>query len=208
VRARRGDEPLLTTYGRSSGFCIDLEKAREEFFSAMDATNIDLKAFTEGFYQQLCSTELGPVFDTLEYVKRETSVWLEITTLLIPGCDDAPSEIAALSGWVASRLGLDVPLHFSAFHPDWKMHDVPATPRETLTRAREIAKNAGLRYVYTGNVHDEAGQSTYCPPAANASSAATGTTSPVAEAAERNARACSNRVRARGGAANADPVGR
>ena len=138
------------------------EKAREEFFSAMDAANIDLKAFTEGFYRQLCSAELGPVLDTLEFVKRETNVWLEITTLLVPGCNDSSSEVAALSEWVVSRLGPDVPLHFSAFHPDWKMHDVPATPRATLTRAREIAKSAGLRYVYTGNVHDEAGQSTYC----------------------------------------------
>lgn len=264
VRARRGDEILLTTYGRSSGFCIDpiekkplkhflpgtpvlsfgtagcnltckfcqnwdiskarsfdklqseaspeaivraaratgsraiaytyndpvifleyavdvaraaraqdiknvavtagyiSEKAREEFFSAMDAANIDLKAFTEGFYRQLCSAELGPVLDTLEFVKRETNVWLEITTLLIPGCNDSSSEVAALSEWVVSRLGPDVPLHFSAFHPDWKMRDVPGTPAATLARAREIAKSAGLRYVYTGNVHDEPGQSTYC----------------------------------------------
>ena len=138
------------------------EKAREEFFSAMDAANIDLKAFTERFYRQLCSAELGPVLDTLEFVKRETNVWLEITTPLIPGCNDSSSEVAARSEWVVSRLGPDVPLHFSAFHPDCKMRDVPATPAANLARAREIAKSAGLRYVYTGNVHDEPGQSTYC----------------------------------------------
>jgi pyruvate formate lyase activating enzyme len=138
------------------------QKAREEFFSAMDAANIDLKAFTEGFYRALCSAKLGPVLDTLEYVKRETNVWLEITTLLIPGHNDSPSEIAALSEWIMGRLGPDVPLHFSAFHADWKMRDAPGTPAATLTRAREIAKQIGLRHVYTGNVHDEAGQSTYC----------------------------------------------
>ena len=264
VRARRGDEILLTTYGRSSGFCIDpiekkplnhflpgtpvlsfgtagcnltckfcqnwdiskarsldrlqseaapetivhaaqetgsraiaytyndpvifleyavdvakaareqgiknvavtagyiSEKAREEFFSVMDAANIDLKAFTDGFYRTLCSVELKPILETLEYVKRETSVWLEITTLLIPGYNDSPSEIAALSEWIANRLGPDVPLHFSAFHSDWKMRDVPGTPAATLAFARGIAKSAGLHHVYTGNVHDEAGQSTYC----------------------------------------------
>lgn len=138
------------------------EKAREEFFSAMDAANIDLKAFTEGFYRALCAAELRPVLDTLEYVKRETNVWLEITTLLIPGYNDSPSEIGALSEWIVSRLGPDVPLHFSAFHPDWKMREAPGTPIATLARARQIALSAGLRYVYTGNVHDEPGQSTYC----------------------------------------------
>ena len=138
------------------------EKAREEFFSVMDAANIDLKAFTDGFYRALCSAELKPVLETLEYVKRETGVWLEITTLLIPGHNDSPSEIAALSEWIANRLGPDVPLHFSAFHSDWKMRDVPGTPAATLALARKIAKSAGLRHVYTGNVHDEPGQSTYC----------------------------------------------
>ena len=258
VRARRGDEILLTTYGRSSGFCIDpiekkplnhflpgtpvlsfgtagcnltckfcqnwdiskarsldrlqseatpetivhaaqatgsraiaytyndpvifleyavdvakvknvavttgyiSEKAREEFFSVMDAANIDLKAFTDGFYRSLCSAELKPILETLEYVKRETAVWLEITTLLIPGHNDSPSEIAALSEWIVNRLGPDVPLHFSAFHPDWRMRDVPGTPAATLARARKIATSGGLRHVYTGNVHGEAGQGTYC----------------------------------------------
>lgn len=138
------------------------EKAREEFFSVMDAANIDLKAFTDGFYRALCSAELKPILETLEYVKRETGVWLEITTLLIPGHNDSPSEIAALSEWIVNRLGPDVPLHFSAFHSDWKMRDVPGTPAATLALARGIAKSAGLHHVYTGNVQDEVGQSTYC----------------------------------------------
>jgi len=138
------------------------EVARPEFFGAMDAANIDLKAFTESFYKRLCTGSLDDVLDTLRYVKHETSTWFEITTLLIPGENDSSKEVGALSEWVANRLGLDVPLHFTAFHPDWKMRDIQPTPPATLKRAREIALRAGLRYVYTGNVHDEAGQSTYC----------------------------------------------
>ncbi len=136
--------------------------AREEFFCDMDAANVDLKAFTDGFYQKLCSARLAPVLETLQYVKHETDVWLEITTLLIPGQNDNDREVAAISEWIADRLGPGVPLHFSAFHPDWKMRDTPTTPATTLKRAREIATGAGLRYVYTGNIHDAAGQSTYC----------------------------------------------
>ena len=264
VRARRGEELVLTTYGRSSGFCIDpiekkplnhflpgtpvlsfgtagcnltckfcqnwdISKAREfdrlqdqaspeaiaqaaersgcrsvaytyndpvifleyavdvaeacrargiknvavsagymcaapraEFYAHMDAANIDLKAFTEGFYKKLCTGALQPVLETLEYIWHETDVWLEITTLLIPGHNDEPAEIEALSAWVMDHLGPDVPLHFTAFHPDYKMLDVARTPAATLTRARDIAQSHGLRYVYTGNVHDEGGQSTYC----------------------------------------------
>lgn len=135
---------------------------RKELFSAMDAANIDLKGFTESFYHSLCSAELAPVLETLEYVKHETQCWLEITTLLIPGQNDSQVEIAALSRWVHDHLGPDVPLHFSAFHPDWRMRDVPATPASTLISARRIAMEAGLRYVYTGNIRDTAGQSTYC----------------------------------------------
>ena len=135
---------------------------REEFFAGMDAANVDLKGFTEGFYKKLCTAELAPVLETLQYLKHETNVWLEITTLLIPGHNDSAKEIAALSEWVMANLGPDVPLHFSAFHPDWRMRDVPPTPARTLRKARSIAVKAGLRYVYTGNVHDEAGQSTYC----------------------------------------------
>jgi pyruvate formate lyase activating enzyme len=134
---------------------------RAEFYAQMDAANIDLKAFTEGFYKKLCTGALQPVLGTLEYIRHETDVWLEITTLLIPGQNDEPAEIEALSAWVMDHLGPDVPLHFTAFHPDYKMLDVAHTPHATLTRARDIAVRHGLRYVYTGNVHDEAGQSTY-----------------------------------------------
>jgi pyruvate formate lyase activating enzyme len=135
---------------------------RREFFRHMDAANIDLKGFTEGFYKNLCSARLGPVLETLEYLRHETQVWFEITTLLIPGENDAPAEIEALSRWVFDHLGPDVPLHFTAFHPDWKMLDTPATPPATLRVARRIAREAGLRYVFTGNIHDPHGQSTYC----------------------------------------------
>jgi len=136
--------------------------AREELFTHMDAANVDLKAFTEGFYEEVCTGRLQPVLETLEHVARETDVWLEITTLVIPGLNDSAEEIGALTAWIGDRLGRDVPLHFSAFHPDWKMRDRPPTPPATLTRAREIALAGGLRHVYTGNVHDTAGQSTYC----------------------------------------------
>ena len=128
----------------------------------MDAANIDLKGFSEGFYKTLCSGRLAPVLETLEYLKHETKVWFEITTLLIPGENDLPAEIEAESAWVMDRLGPDVPLHFTAFHPDWKLIDRPPTPPQTLREARQIATNAGLRYVYTGNIHDPAGQTTHC----------------------------------------------
>jgi pyruvate formate lyase activating enzyme len=135
---------------------------RREFYAHMDAANVDLKAFTENFYRRVCGGELGAVLETLEYLKHETAVWFEITTLLIPGANDSDTEIDELSRWVMDRLGPDVPLHFTAFHPDWKMMDRPPTPPATLTRARDIALKNGLRYVYTGNVHDTAGSSTYC----------------------------------------------
>ena len=128
----------------------------------MDAANIDLKAFTDGFYKRLCSAQLQPVLDTLVYLKHQTEVWLEITTLLIPGENDGPEEIAALSAWILEHLGPEVPLHFTAFHPDYRMLDKPRTPARTLLEARRIALSSGLRYVYTGNVHDEATQTTYC----------------------------------------------
>ncbi len=136
--------------------------ARGDFFRHMDAVNVDLKAFTDGFYTKLCFAALGPVLDTLKYLRHETKVWLEVTTLLIPGHNDSKDEVDRLCAWFASELGPDVPLHFSAFHPDYRMRDVAATPPETLARARAQAKAHGLRYVYTGNVHDPAGQSTYC----------------------------------------------
>ncbi len=138
------------------------EEARAEFFDHMDAANVDLKGFTEDFYQHLCSSHLQPVLDTLVYLKHETDVWFEITTLLIPGKNDSAAELEALTRWVVENLGPDVPLHFSAFHPDWKMMDVPPTPPATLTRAREIALGNGVRYAYTGNVHDREGDATTC----------------------------------------------
>ncbi len=137
-------------------------EARRELFAHMDAANVDLKAFTEDFYRKICTGHLQPVLETLEYLKHETEVWLEITTLLIPGENDAPAEIEAASRWIVEHLGVDVPWHFTAFHPDYKMLDKPSTPAATLSRARRIAREHGIRYVYTGNVHDEAGQSTRC----------------------------------------------
>ena len=135
---------------------------RRDFFRHMDAANVDLKAFTERFYHRLTGAHLEPVLDTLRYLRHETDVWLELTTLLIPGENDSDPEIERLSVWVATELGVDVPLHFTAFHPDWKMTDYPPTAPETLTRARRIALANGLRYVYTGNVHDPAGGTTLC----------------------------------------------
>jgi pyruvate formate lyase activating enzyme len=136
---------------------------RREFYAKMDAANVDLKAFTEDFYFKLTGAHLAPVLETLEYLAKETRVWTEITTLLIPGRNDSDEELRAECEWILQHLGADVPLHFTAFHPDWKMRDVPATPAATLARAREIGQRAGLHYVYTGNVHDEAGGSTFCP---------------------------------------------
>jgi pyruvate formate lyase activating enzyme len=136
---------------------------RVEFYRHMDAANVDLKSFSEDFYYRICGGHLRPVLDTLEYIRHETSTWLEITTLLIPGANDSNEEIEGLTKWVATKLGPDVPLHFTAFHPDWKMTDRPHTPAETLARARNIGRANGLRHVYTGNVHDSDGGSTYCP---------------------------------------------
>jgi pyruvate formate lyase activating enzyme len=135
---------------------------RREFYAKMDAANVDLKAFTDEFYFKLCGARLNPVLDTLAYLRHETNVWFEITTLLIPGKNDSDEELEAECKWIMKELGPDVPLHFTAFHPDHKMTDIAATPAATLSRARRIALNEGLRYVYTGNVHDSAGGSTYC----------------------------------------------
>ncbi|MDO8388891.1 MAG: AmmeMemoRadiSam system radical SAM enzyme [Actinomycetota bacterium] len=135
---------------------------REQLFSRMDAANIDLKAFDEGFYRTVCGGHLAPVLDTLEWLVAH-HVWVEITTLLIPGLNDSDREIDALSAWVVDRLGPQVPLHFSAFHPDFKMLDIAPTPPATLTRARSRALANGLHHVYTGNVHDPAGGTTHCP---------------------------------------------
>lgn len=137
--------------------------AREDFFAGMDAANVDLKGFTEDFYHRVCKGELQPVLDTLLYIKHQTDVWLELTTLIIPGENDSKAELEAMTQWVVDHLGPDVPMHFTAFHPDYKMLDTPATPPALLSRAREIARHNGVRYAYTGNVYDQAGESTYCP---------------------------------------------
>ena len=138
-------------------------EARREFYAKMDAANVDLKGFTDEFYFKLCGARLQPVLDTLVYLKHETDVWFEITTLLIPGKNDSDAEIEAESKWIMRELGPDVPLHFTAFHPDYKMMDIAHTPASTLTRARKIALAEGLHYVYTGNVHDVEGGTTCCP---------------------------------------------
>jgi pyruvate formate lyase activating enzyme len=144
----------------TAGYITDA--ARPEFYAHMDAANVDLKGFTETFYHDVCAAELGPVLDTLRYLKHETDVWFEITTLLIPGLNDSDAELDAMTRWVVDELGPDVPMHFTAFHPDYKMLDRPPTPPATLSRARRIALANGVRYAYTGNVHDEAGGTTYC----------------------------------------------
>lgn len=139
------------------------EQAREEFFSVMDAANVDLKAFTEQFYHKLCFAHLAPVLETLRWLVRSTRVWVEVTNLIIPGENDSPEEIGQMCDWLAEHLGPDVPVHFTAFHPDFQMRDTPKTPPSTLVRARRQALERGLRYAYCGNVHDQASQSTYCP---------------------------------------------
>jgi pyruvate formate lyase activating enzyme len=136
---------------------------RRDFYETIDAVNVDLKAFTETFYREQTGASLAAVKETLEYLVKETKVWTEITTLLIPGLNDGDRELAELSSWVASALGPHVPLHFSAFHPDYKLRDIPATPLATLRRARAIAMREGLSFVYTGNVHDPEGDTTWCP---------------------------------------------
>ena len=135
---------------------------RAELFAHVDAANVDLKAFDDRFYRRVCGGALAPVLETLEYVARETDVWLEITTLLIPGLNDSDAELDALTRWAVERLGPDVPLHFTAFHPDWKLRDRPPTPAATLRRARGIARANGVRHAFTGNIHDRDGQSTWC----------------------------------------------
>jgi pyruvate formate lyase activating enzyme len=152
----RGIHSVAVTAGYQ---CLE---PRAAFYRNMDAANVDLKAFSDEFYRKVCGGELQPVLDTLCYLRHTTQVWFEITTLLIPGANDSDAEIGRETKWIAEHLGLDVPLHFTAFQPAWKMLDVPPTPAETLRRAREIALGNGLRYVYTGNVDDKESQSTYC----------------------------------------------
>jgi pyruvate formate lyase activating enzyme len=138
------------------------EKPREDFYRHIDAANVDLKAFTEKFYREITGAHLQPVLDTLVYLKKHTNVWLEITNLVIPGHNDSEKELDAMTRWVVENLGPDVPMHFSAFHPDWKMLDVPPTPPATLARARSIAIDNGVRHAYTGNIRNEEGESTSC----------------------------------------------
>jgi pyruvate formate lyase activating enzyme len=144
----------------TAGYMCD--EPRREFYAHIDAANVDLKAFTESFYADVCAGHLQPVLDTLEYLVHETDVWVEITNLLIPGLNDSDDELDAMTSWIVDRLGPDVPVHFTAFHPDYKLRDRPPTPPATLTRARRIALRNGVRYAYTGNVHDPDGGSTWC----------------------------------------------
>ncbi|MBM3262739.1 MAG: AmmeMemoRadiSam system radical SAM enzyme [candidate division Zixibacteria bacterium] len=150
----------LKTVAVTAGYIMP--EARRAFFAHMDAANVDLKAFTETFYHKLCFAALTPVLDTLVWLKRETDVWIEVTTLLIPGQNDSEDEIARLCDWFVEHLGPETPLHVTAFHPDFRMTGIAATPASTLSRARRQAKAAGLHHVYTGNVYDAEGQSTYC----------------------------------------------
>lgn len=151
----------LKTVAVSAGYVNP--EGRHEFFAHMDGANIDLKAFSPVFYKKYCQADINVILETLKYIKKETACWLEITTLLIPGLNDSQQEISALAEWIASELGEEVPLHFSAFHPAYKLTDLPPTPADTVIGAALTARKSGLKYVYTGNIHDPARQSTYCP---------------------------------------------
>lgn len=159
--ARACHERGIKTIAKTSGYICP--EARSEFFAEIDAANIDLKAITEDFYRHTTLSHLQPVLDTLRWVRHETEVWLEVTNLLIPGANDDPDEIRQLADWILQNLGDDVPVHFTAFRPDFRMQDRPPTPLATLTQAQGIARKVGLRYVYTGNVRDPEGQRTLCP---------------------------------------------
>jgi len=158
--ARACHELGIRTVAVTAGYIC--AEPRAEFFSHVDAANIDLKGFTEEFYHDLCTASLSPVLETLVWLKQESDTWFEVTTLLIPGQNDGDEELKELAVWFFENLGPHVPLHFSAFHPDYRMRDIPATPHQTLLRARQIALDAGLHHVYVGNVHDESASSTYC----------------------------------------------
>lgn len=159
--ARACHEHNIKTVAVTAGYVC--AAPRQQFYHYIDAANVDLKAFTERFYRNVTGSSLKPVLETLVYLKHHTNVWLEITTLLIPGENDSDTELDEMTRWIAENLGTEVPLHFSAFHPDWKMRDIAATPPSVLTRARQIAINNGLKFVYTGNVHDPQGGTTHCP---------------------------------------------
>jgi len=153
-------EAGVRTVAVTAGEITDAPRA--ELFRHIDAVNVDLKAFTERFYQRICAGRLEPVLETLAYLRHETDAWLEITNLVIPGENDSEDEIEAMSAWIVERLGPDVPVHFSAFHPDYKMLEHARTPPETLRRSREIARRNGVRHAYTGNIHDADGDRTLC----------------------------------------------
>lgn len=158
IARKKGLKNVLVT----AGYITD--SARPYLYEYADGANVDLKGFTEDFYKKICGAgELKPVLETLKWIRKESKVWLEITTLLIPGLNDSPQEIRKECEWIATELGVDTPLHFTAFHPDYRMLDRPPTPPETLKMARKIAMEVGLRFVYTGNIHDREGQTTYCP---------------------------------------------
>jgi pyruvate formate lyase activating enzyme len=142
-------------------------EARPEFYSLIDAANVDLKAFTEQFYKHVTLSELAPVLDTLKWLKHESDVWFEITNLIIPQENDSHDELKSMCDWIVTNLGEEVPVHFTAFHPDFKLTDRPPTPPSILIEAREIAIAAGIKYAYTGNVNDKKRQSTYCPKCSN-----------------------------------------
>jgi pyruvate formate lyase activating enzyme len=158
--ARACKEHDIKTVAVTAGYVC--AEPREEFYRFMDAANVDLKAFTERFYKYITGSHLAAVLETLVYLKHHTDVWFELTTLLIPGENDSEKELEEMTRWVVEHLGPDVPMHFTAFHPDWKMMDIASTPRSTLTKAREIALKNGVRHAYTGNIHDLDGESTYC----------------------------------------------
>ena len=151
----------IRTVAVTAGYVMP--EPRAALFAQLDAANIDLKAFSDDFYRKVIRGRLAPVLETIEYAVHETRTWVELTTLIIPGYNDSDTELAALCSWVADRLGSEVPIHFTAFHPDYKMRNVPRTPPGTLTRARALARQHGLEFVYTGNVIDPEGQRTRCP---------------------------------------------
>ncbi|WP_198400103.1 AmmeMemoRadiSam system radical SAM enzyme [Bradyrhizobium pachyrhizi] len=198
---RRGIKNVVVTAGY-----IDAA-AREELYGFMDAANVDLKAFTEEFYKRLCTGRLGAVLETLEYLRQRAKVWFEITTLLIPGHNDSSEEVTKLSEWVMTRLGPDVPLHFTAFHPDYKMSDLPRTPAFTLTTARDIARKVGCISSTPGMSMTRAVKARIALAAVSGSSAEIGMTSPaggsprmaVAVFAPPQSLSCSRHARAAGG---------
>jgi len=159
VAAACRDRGIKTVAVTAGEVCAE---PRSEFYRFIDAANVDLKGFTEAFYREVCAGHLQAVLETLIYLKHHTTVWLELTTLLIPGLNDSDRELEDLTRWVVENLGPEVPLHFSAFHPDFRLRDRPPTPPETLRRARQIARKNGVRYAYVGNVHDPEADSTCC----------------------------------------------